>query len=238
MLSSMPMAKNRFVVDKYDSLVVLNDIHVQLRKGDVIFAYDLPEYRKTLKTLLNECPTLTTDNTAYTETGLINLLKEYLTFCRIDSKIYSEQKKSNKVRIGVGVFGSSWRTAQDGPVRVYGLSGQFLMPKQFYNSFALIDLGASSATNALPVSQIQIGVYAGRYFGTKDIQAKLYTGLSTVLGALDTGVGVSYRKMIAAEVRYPVLFGLLNGFREDGESYLHPLFNLRAVILLSKRERN
>ncbi len=229
--------KARFVLSKADSLIILNDIHTQLVKQGAVFSYDVPEYRKTLKRVLNECPTLNTDNTTYTEKGLIDVVKDYITFCRIDARIYSEKKKTSKVIFGVGGFGSSWRTGE-GRLDVVGLSVQFLMPKQFHNTFALIDLGLGAKDGPFAASRLQIGVYGGKYFGTRSIQLKVYTGLSTVLGPLDTGVGISYRKMVSAEIRYPFFLSMLSGFKESENTFVRPLFNVRAVLPLGKRDRN
>lgn len=226
----------RFVVAKYDSLVLLNDIHVRLTKRSAVFKYGIPEYRKTLKTVLSECPALNTDEILYTEAGLVALVKEYLSFCRVDSRIYQEQKKFGKTMFGVGAFGSSWRSI-DGVVGLYGVSVQVLFPRRFHNVFALADLGRGSLDGPFsPGSGTTVGLYAGRYFGRHAIQAKVYTGLSVVFGLFDTGVGVSYRKMFSAELRYPVMDGLLGGFRETDKFYIRPLLNFRAIIPLTKRE--
>lgn len=229
--------KDRFVLSKNDSLVLLNDIHTRLEKRGTAFNYSIPEYQTTLKRILYECPTLDTKNTTYTERSLTTLVKEYLTFCRIDAKIHSEQTKPSRTQIGVGVHGSSWRTG-DGSTRVYGVSVQLLMPKQFHNKFFLIDLGQASTSGSSDISRIQIGLYGGRYFGKGPLQAKVYTGFSTVLAILDTGLGISYRKMISTELRYPVFAGLFSKFREGNDVYIRPLINLRAIVPLSKREKN
>lgn len=226
--------KVRFVLTKYDSLVVLNDIHVLLSRREHTYNYDIPEYRTTLKAVLSECPTLNTETTVYTETSLINLLKEYLSFCRIDSKIHVEQKKLGKIIIGAGGFGS-FLGASGEYLTVFGISGQVLFPKRFHNGFALIDLGRISLNELSPGSNIAIGLYGGRYFGRRAIQGKIYTGLSTMFGPFDTGVGISYRKIVSAELRYPVLAGVLSG----GDAFsIPPLLNVRAIVPLTRREPN
>lgn len=230
--------KTRFLIAKYDSLVLLNDIHVLLAKRNAVYNYNIPEYRKTLKTVLNECPTLNTDATAYTESGLIALVKEYLSFCRIDAKIYSEQKQLSKPLIGLGAFGSSWRNSE-GTAQIYGVSVQILLPRRFHNVFVVTDVGRVGSSGPM-VSSLNtvLGLYAGRYFGRGAVQVKAYTGLSMVMGPFDTGVGISYRKLISAELRYPMMAGLLGRFRETDDFFIRPLLNFRAIVPLSKRERN
>lgn len=223
-------ATARFVIAKYDSLALLHNITIPLIKGPTLYTYNDPAYRKQLRELLYECPTLRTDAVQYTESSIIKLLKAYLTFCRIDSKIYLEQKKWSKPIIGVGGFGSTWQTKYQRTVG-YGLTVQILFPRQFHNVFALIDLGNVRQTTFTGDETVyQIGLYAGRYFGKKAIQAKLYTGLSTVLGLFDTGAGISYKKMLSAEVRYsPFMNKIYDSFLQ-----VTPLINLRAVVPLSR----
>jgi hypothetical protein len=231
-------ARVRFVVAKYDSLVLLNDIHVSLHKRESVYAYQDPVYRKQLKAILNECPTLNTEHSLYSENSLISLLKDYLSFCRIDSKVYLEQKKLGKPLIGVGTFGSFWKTS-DGKSTGYGLSFQLLLPRRHHNIFTLIDIGKFNRNTDLGAETAwQFGIYGGQHFGRHAVQARLYTGLSTLFGPLDTGVGLSYRKVISAEMRYPIFYGLLSGFREKDSYYYRPLINLRAIVPLSSADRH
>jgi hypothetical protein len=226
-------AKLRFVIAKYDSLVLLDDINVSINRRETLYTFNDPVFRKRLSAVLSECPTLNTGKVAYTEAGLINLLKEYMSFCRIDSKIYLEQKKIGKAIVGIGAFGSSWNSAQ-GKAIGYGLTVQVLLPRRLHNVFVLIDVGKYDRNTPIGAeTAVHLGLYAGRYIGRQVIQGKIYTGLSTVFGPLDTGAGISYRKIVSLEARYPVFVGVLSGFREDGTNYIRPSFTLRAVIPLS-----
>ncbi|GAB3490599.1 hypothetical protein GCM10027341_02540 [Spirosoma knui] len=226
-------AKLRFVVAKYDSLVLLDDIHLSINRRETLYAFNDPAFRKTLSAVLSECPTLNTDNVTYTEASLINLLKEYLSFCRIDSKIYLEQKKFGKAIVGLGTFGSSWTSAQ-GKAIGYGFAVQVLLPRRLHNVFTLVEIGRYNRKTLIDTeTALHLGLYAGQYIGRRAVQGKIYTGLSTVFGPLDTGVGISYRKIFSVETRYPVFAGVLSGFRENGTNYIRPSFTVRAVIPLS-----
>jgi hypothetical protein len=231
-------ANVRFIIDKYDTLTVLTDLHIKIQKRDALFTFEDHIYRRQLHSLLQECPTLITETVLYTEASLITLLKEYLSFCRIDSKIYLEQKKFGKPIVGLGGFGASWQSAE-GNARGYGLSVQMLLPRLLHNTFVLFDIGKFDRNSTLgQETALQLGLYAGRYFGRHAIQGKLYTGFSTVFGMLDTGVGISYRKIVAIETRYPVFTGVVSGFKETGYStYLHPSFTVRAVFPLTSSAR-
>lgn len=229
----------RFLIAKNDSLVLLEDINVQLLKRNSVFNYTIPEYRKTLKRVLKECPTLNTETTMYTERGLIDLLKEYISFCRIEARIYSEQKNATKAITGLGAFYSTWANG-DGRATAFGATVQLLFPKLFHNVFVLADIGAVQSNGPLInnsgakiISNVALGIYGGRYFGRRAVQGKLYTGLSSVLGPLDTGVGISYRKLISAEFRYPVMYSLVGQLREEFSP--KPLLNFRAIIPLNRQ---
>ncbi|WP_143100733.1 hypothetical protein [Spirosoma endophyticum] len=224
----------RFLITKYDSLILLDDIQVQLIKSGTVFKFESHVYRKKIRTALYECPTLNTDNTQYTEVSLINLLKDYLSFCRIDSKIYLEQKELGKAMIGIGPYASYWNSAYAQHL-VYGLNVQVLLPRRLHNVFIMLNVGKASQETVLGArSAIIIGIYGGQYFGRRAIQGKIYTGLSTLFGAFDTGVGLSYRKMISMELRYPVFSGLFSGFREQDSLYIQPLINLSATIPIGR----
>lgn len=225
--------KLRFVVLKYDSLTVLEDIRIRVIRREMTYDYQDPLFRKTLRTILYECPTLNTANTLYTESSLIELLKQYLSFCRIDSKIYLEQKKIDKIRVGIGGFGSYWKSGEDINL-AYGLNLQLLFPRQFHNVFALLNVGSiQQQSSTIPKStDLFIGLYAGRYFGRRAVQGKIYTGLST-LGILDTGLGLSYRKIVSVDVRYPLFGNVLNNLR-DNTFEVKPLFHLSAMIPINR----
>lgn len=223
----------RFLITKYDSLILLDDIQVQLIKSGAVFKYEDHAYRKKLRTTLYECPTLDIDHTLYTETSLINLLKDYLSFCRIDSKIYLEQKELGKTAIGIGAFGSFWDspTAQ---TLIYGVSLNASLPRRLHNVFVMLNVGRVVQESITGTgTDLMIGIYGGQYFGQRAIQGKIYTGISSVFGAFDTGIGLSYRKIISAEFRYPILSGLLVGLSEQS-FYIQPLFNLNAIIPISR----
>lgn len=231
-------ASVRFVISKNDTLTLLNDIHVQVYRREGRFDITDHEYRRQLRTLLQECPTLKIDNTTYSEKSILQLLKEYLSFCKIDSKIYSEQKKLGTATFLLGTFASLWPTDQR-TVIGYGLMCQVLLPRRLNNTFLCLDLGRSSRNSSVGVeTTLQLGFYAGKYFGQHAIQGKLYTGFSTGFGFLDTSIGLSYRKMISIETRYPIFSGLLFGFKEDGSnSHIRPALMLRATLPLSSLTR-
>jgi hypothetical protein len=224
----------RFAISKYDSLILLENIQTSVIRKDKVYNYEEAVYRKTLKAALAECPTLNTDNTAYSESSLISLLKQYLSFCRIDSRIYLEQRQFSKVIFGLGAYTSFWGDGQENSLH-YGLSLQLLLNRHLHNFFIIVDLGGITRKEySLTESNLQLGLYGGRYVGRHAIQGKFYTGISTTLGPLDTGLGLSYRKMVSVEMRYPVFVALVNGFQGFGATsyYIPPLFNLRAVFPL------
>ena len=220
----------RFVILKYDSLIMLENIDVFIIKNATTYSYKDPVFRKTLLAILSECPTLNTDNTIYTESSLIELLKQYLSFCRIDSKIYLEQKKIDKALIGLGALGAYWPSS-DGNAQIYGVTVQVLLPRRFHNIFVMMEVGGISKN--ISEKGLQIGIYGGRYFGRRAIQGKIYAGLSTVYPLLDIGIGLSYKKLISIEV-HDTLLGIFSGFRDGSNGYLLPIINLRAIFPLSR----
>jgi hypothetical protein len=228
----------RFAVSKNDSLVLLHNITVPLVKHNTTYSFSDPAFRRELKAILSECPTLKTDQVHYTESSLIELLKEYVSFCRLDTKVYLEQKNLGKIIPTIGIFGAYWPVF-DNYVVNYGASLQLLLPRRFQNVFILLDVGRFKIpTDTDEENLLSIGLYAGRYFGRHAWQGKLYTGLSNVAGPLDTGVGLSYRKIISAELRYPILGSLLSGSQEDEGRFIKPLVMMRASIpLTSSRKR-
>ncbi|MVM30890.1 hypothetical protein GO755_12685 [Spirosoma sp. HMF4905] len=223
-------AKTRFLIAKYDSLVLLEDIHVVINRRGLNHNFIDPVFRRTLKTILYECPTLTTNSTDYSERSLINTVKQYLSFCRIDSKIYMEQKKVDKPIVGLGAFGSYWQNSE-GRSQVYGITLQVLLPRQFHNLFMMIDIGNTNPNpSSLVKTGLQFGIYGGRYFGRGAIQGKVYTGLSSMFTVLDTGIGVSYKKIISAELHYSPLANIIY----DSIIKVLPLANLRATFPISR----
>jgi hypothetical protein len=227
----------RFAISKNDSLVLLHNITVPLVKHNTTYSFSDPAYRRELKAVLSECPTLKTDQVLYLESSLIELLKEYVSFCRLDAKVYLEQKNFGKVIPTVGIFGAYW-PAYSRNVLAYGASLQLLLPRRFQNVFVLVDVGRFEfTTDAGEEKSLSMGLYAGRYLGRRAWQGKVYTGLSTVLGPLDTGIGLSYRKVVSAELRYPLLAGLLDGFQEDKSRFIKPLLMVRASIPLSSSRK-
>ena len=223
----------RFVISKYDSLAALENIRVKIIRREITYDYQESQFRKTLRTILYECPTLNTNNTLYTESSLIELLKQYLSFCRIDSKVYLEQKKIDKVRVGIGPFGSYWKSGEDIKL-AYGLNLQLLFPRQFHNVFAMINVGSiRQQSSAIPEDiSLFLGLYAGRYFGRRAVQGKVYTGLST-MGILDTGLGLSYLKMVSVDIRHPIIANILNNLR-DNTFEARPLIYLSTVIPINR----
>lgn len=222
----------RFAIAKNDSLVLLHNVTVPIVKHQRTYTFSDPVFRRELKSILSECPTLKTDQVRYTESSLIELLKEYVSFCRLDTKVYLEQKNIGKIIPALGIFGSYWPVFNNSAL-VYGASLQLLLPRRFQNVFFLLDIGRfQMPTDTEEKNSLSFGLYAGRYFGRNAWQGKVYTGLSNVMGPLDTGIGVSYRKTISAELRYPVLASLLSVFQEES-LFVKPLVMVRASIPLT-----
>jgi hypothetical protein len=236
--------EKRFIIAKHDSLFVLDKIHLKFDRDGLIYEAIVPEYKNVLKRLFSDCSGLSVNAVLYTEKGLSEIIKKYLACRQTTESVKFEQKKVNSPKLGIGLGGAFWPSSL-GTTRSYLATIQILLPGQFYNTFIVLDGGIEYSPNPAPANiylpsqpdtykRPYFGIYAGRYIGNKAIQAKVYTGISRLFGFLDTGVGISYQKILSAELRYPVLNALMNNFRDDYASTLKPMFTVRAILPLNR----
>jgi hypothetical protein len=74
--------------------------------------------------------------------------------------------------------------------------------KKFNSAFLAVDLGfrvggvEEDEAGSSP-KKICFGLYGGKYFGVGKWHPVIFTGISTTNGALDTGVGISYERLLA-----------------------------------------
>jgi hypothetical protein len=244
----------RFAAAKNDSLVLLDKIQFTVRRDGVPYQFEHPAYKDVLKTMLNDCPSLGIDKVFFSEVSFIRLFKMYMACGLLPTAVQFEQRKHSTTLIGLGVSGSLWPNTI-GSARVFTASLQLLLPGKFYNSFILVEGGVNNAPNLATTTYLSGGVviatiistqvprttrfayglYVGKYLGKGAIQAKLYTGISNTLGFLDTGAGISFRKIISAEVRYPLLNGFLSGFTDDFAGSIQPMYTLRTIYTFGRK---
>lgn len=235
--------EKRFVIAKNDSLFLLDKIHLKYDRGGLIYEAIVPEYKNILKRIFSDCAGLTVNNVICTEKGLSDIIKKYLACRQTNENVKFEQKAISSPKIGIGLAGAFWPSSI-GTTRSYWATIQILLPGQYYNTFLLLDGGIENSPNPAPTNiylpkgpdsykHPYFGVYIGRYIGNKAIQAKVYTGISRLFGFLDTGVGISYKKILSAELRYPVLNAFMNSFTDDYGVTLKPMFTVRAILPLS-----
>lgn len=223
--------KTRYVLVKNDSVVLLHNIELQVNRRDGLYSYTEPVFRRELKAVLTECPTLNTDRVQYTEKSLTNLLSEYLRFCRVTPTKQIVEKEVSRPMVDVGVSGYFLGRVDEFRVSTYMATVQLLLPKRFHNVFVMLDMGrVRYEWEPFTYNELMISLFAGRYIGRGALQGKIYTGMSTATGFLDTGIGLSYRKLISIEGRYPIVSKPINGFRTP----MSPFLAVRALIPLSK----
>ncbi|XWW47856.1 hypothetical protein JYG30_10615 [Fibrella sp. USSR17] len=230
--------RKRFFLEKDGLLHPLDYIQTMVTTDTKRGEYDNPLFRNKLKTLLNECPTLRTDDLSYTETDIMALLREYHSYCRIDSRVYQEQQDYGKIKISLGAVNSHIPSANDvnDPIRYgkamqLGLSIRLLLPQRFNNYFLIAEVARISYQGAtINDFRTNLAVYGGRYFGTGAVQGMWYTGMSIVLGPLDTGAGLSYKKMLSVSASLPVFYQLVSGFSR----VTPPTINVRLHLPLTK----
>ncbi|WP_288426547.1 hypothetical protein [uncultured Spirosoma sp.] len=226
--------KTRYVLVKNDSVILLHNIELQLNRQNALYSYSEPVFRRELKAALTECPTLNTDRVQYTENSLIALLSEYLRFCRVTPTQQIVKKAFDSPIVDIGMSGYFLGRVDNFSVSSYMATVQLLLPKRFHNVFVMLDVGrVRYEWEPYSYSNPMLGLFAGRYFGRGAFQAKVYSGITNATGFLDTGVGLSYRKLISVEGRYPVVSLAINGFRTP----MSPFLTARVFVPLSKGHR-
>lgn len=224
--------KTRYVLVKNDSVVLLHNIELQLIRREGIYNYTEPAFRRELKATLTECPTLNTDRVQYGEKSLIALLSEYLRFCRATPNTQVQARPFARPQVGIGPSAYLLGRVDDYRVSAYVLSVQVLLPKRFHNVFVLFDAGRIRyGLDPYTFAEPLVGLFGGRYIGRGAIQGKIYTGITLSTGLFDTGAGISYRKWLSVEGRYPLVARALNGFRSPMSAFL----TVRALVPLSGR---
>jgi hypothetical protein len=200
--------------------------------------YENPLFRSTLKQLLVECPTLRTDELPYTEAAIMALLREYHSYCRIDSRVYQEQKNIGKIKLSLGLLVSALPSGSNngdnfryGEAFQAGLSLRLILPKRFDNFFLIADIARSSIADAgFEYPAVNLAIYGGQYFGKKIVQGHWFTGISIGLGPLETGVGLSYKKMVSVSASFPIVYQLIS----DVKQLVPPALSFRCFIPLTK----
>jgi len=204
----------RFFLQKDARLHELRNPVYRLAKGDASHVIKSEVYKAQLKQLLSECPTLDTDNVKYSDVDIIKLLEKYLRYCKADFRTDFQQ-----TALGQSLaFGGMFRHAPNNPgARTFvGLDLLLFSKKKFNSGFVSIEIGAGFARQDEKKtvdegSRFYFGLYGGKYFGLGDWHPILYTGISNANGALDTGVGISYKR----DVSVAVSAGLINLMKSD-----------------------
>lgn len=192
--------QTRYFLQKVDQLHELRNPVYRIIKGESSHIIKSEVYKAQLKSLLSECPTLNTERVGYTDKELVDVLVKYHTYCKTDFKNQFQQDDLGE-RVAVGVI---YRYAPN-----YSSTSSFLgvnvllFPKKKFNSaFVSIDIGMGiGPQDGDPgegkTNRVSFGLYGGKYFGVGEWHPMMFTGISNTTGALDTGIGISYKRIFA-----------------------------------------
>jgi hypothetical protein len=194
--------KERFLLEKNGQLTVLRNVVFRVQKDASYYLVKREYYKEELKQLLSECPTLNTTRLKYENKYLIALLKEYHHYCKVDYKVDFEQQNL-KPAVSVGVL-----VGRHFPANLSLVGGSLYIGsrKKFGSIYTVFDVGVTTSkreadptfgTYAGTFRHAFVSVYVGKYMGLGNWQPFIYTGASTLTGFLDTGVGISYKRMIS-----------------------------------------
>lgn len=222
--------KLHLFLQKNDQLYSLDNIDYQLIRQQSTYHYQRPAYRQTLKEVLTECPTLDLAQLPYSEKAVIDVLNSYHSYCRIDSRIYLEQKKLGNFHIGLGGnYTLFFPTNLVGPADLLGLSLHVQPPRRLHSFFIIADLGIASTRGSETFeTKVNAALYGGRYWPLVGDKLFLmgYTGLSMARGPLDTALGLSLLK------RFSVVGGI-SPYRFLFDAGLSPYLNFRLTAPLN-----
>lgn len=191
----------RFLLRKEGGdIVELIDFSYEIRaeKGAVI--KHNPIYQSQLRQILADCDFGGTA-VGYQESAIVRVLDKY-SACR---GITSTRKRSGVdglanlgVLLGTGAVptGIDPNPTRNVQAPVFGLALQFLSRKNFENRFCLVEVGVITGNleGLIPMEHIHLAVYAGTFFGKRNLQGLVYSGASRYSGFFDTGLGISYKK--------------------------------------------
>ena len=205
--------QTRFFLEKDNKLHELRNPVYRIAKGETNHLIRSEVYKAQLKELLSECPTLNTERVRYTDKDLVDLLVEYHTYCKAayDAEFHQENLGQ---RFAIGAI---YRHVPEleAPTSFLGLNLLLFSPKKFNSVFVSIDLGfgvGGSEDDSIEgkTNRMCIGLYGGKYFGLGEWHPMIFTGISNTNGALDTGVGISYQRLVAVSASLG-LFNLTKG---------------------------
>jgi hypothetical protein len=204
----------RFFLQKDGRLHELRNPVYRLSKGETSHLIKTEIYKAQLKELLSECPTLNTESVNYTDKDIVDLLVKYHTYCKTDYDTESHQEIAGE-RFAIGAM---YRYAPhvENVKNFLGLNALLFSKKKFNSAFVSIDVGVGLGQEEdIPMEGkgniFCFGLYGGKYFGLGEWHPMIFTGISNTNGALDTGVGLSYQKLVAGSVS----FGLIHLTKGD-----------------------
>ena len=191
----------RYFLRKDDKLHELRNPVYRVAKGETSHIVRNEVYKTQLTLLLSECPTLNTENLGYTDKELVDLLIKYHKYCKADYSGESHQE-------GLGqrfAIGAMFRHAPEiaAPTSFLGLNALIFSKKRFNSLFVAIDVGyglgpfEDDPTSSAKTNRLCFGLYGGKYFGLNEWHPMIFTGISNTNGALDTGVGISYQRLVS-----------------------------------------
>ena len=205
--------QTRFFLEKDGRLHELRNQVYRLAKGETSHLIKSKIYKAQLKQLLSECPTLNTEQLSYTDKGMVDLLVKYHTYCKTEYEAESHHEIAPE-RFAIGAI---FRYAPEiENVKSYlGLNALIFSKKKFNSFFVSVDIGAGFGQQEevyeAKTNRICFGLYGGKYFGLGEWHPIIFTGISNTNGALDTGVGISYQRLVAASAS----LGLINLTKGD-----------------------
>jgi hypothetical protein len=177
---------------------------VILVKDDSPYLIFNNDYKRQLKDLLHECPTLNVDNADYSAKSLIKLLKSYHSYCKVDYHVLFEN--DDRVKTSVGFSSESYFPQGYDPIYSFSFAVRFLLPKRFNNRFVFVEVRRIANSSGVPLFaqdhiSTQFGLYGGTYFGKgkSNFLPLVYGGFAYPLNA-HIGAGISFRKRLDLSV--------------------------------------
>ena len=192
--------QTRFFLRKDDKLHELRNSVYRLAKGETSHMIKSEVYKSQLKQLLSECPTLNTERLKYSDKELVDLLVKYHSYCKADYSIESHQEDLGQRFAVGGIY--RYVDVGNNSVSFLGVNALLFSKKKFNSIFVSIDLGYAIGSKEEistedKMNLICFGLYGGKYFGLGEWHPMIFTGISNANGAIDTGVGLSYQRLLA-----------------------------------------
>ena len=186
--------RTRFFLQKDTETNELYNYTKKIELNSYQFEKQMKGYIGQLQQSFSDCNIIVSNDLSYQEKPLIEICSAYAT-CRGETVILNKQRKSDKISI-TPVFNLGTLPYESNYL-AWGAGINVSFPRNYGNKYARAEMSFWRFDNKnIPL----FSLLAGSYFGSKNIRPFANLGITWNVSPL-IGGGISYKKIIRAEVR-------------------------------------